>query len=104
MRTIAPSILLLTHFFFNGSTPETVSGAVWLNNYWASNYVESTFDSRSVFFPMFEAQLLTLALGLVSIKYNKRALLLAPALPSLLTAVFMTYVVRKYLPTYRRAT
>jgi hypothetical protein len=47
---------------------------------------------------MFEAQLLTLALGLVSIKYNKRALLLAPALPSLLTAVLMTYVGEKISP------
>jgi hypothetical protein len=65
---------------------------VWLNNYWASNYVENAFDYRSVFTSMFACQLITLALGLVSIKFSRRTLLLAPVLLSLPTALLMTYV------------
>jgi small basic protein len=41
---------------------------------------------------MFAVQLLTLALGLVSIRFDRRNLLLTPFLFSLVVAVLMTYV------------
>jgi len=82
-----------TQFFFYSSGSRTLAQTVWFYNYWASNYVESTFDSASVFIPMmFIAQLLTLVLGLVSIKFKRKTLLLAPVLLSLLVVVLMTCV------------
>ena len=82
---------MVTHYFFNGSSSETVG----LNNYWMTNYVENMFDYRTVFISMFAVQLLTLALGLISIKFNRRTLLLVPVFLSLLIAVLMTYVDEK---------
>lgn len=63
----------------------------WFSDYWLNNY-EFVFDIQSVLIPMFAVQLLTLALGLVSIRFDRRNLLLTPFLFSLVVAVLMTYV------------
>jgi hypothetical protein len=62
----------------------------WFSDYWLSDY-ESVFDIRSVLIPMFVLQLLTLTLGLVSLRFDRRNLLLPPFLLSLVVAMLMTY-------------
>lgn len=62
----------------------------WFSDYWLKNY-EFVFDVQSILLPMFLVQLLTLALGLVSIRFDGRNLLLPPFLLSLVVAALMTY-------------
>lgn len=62
----------------------------WFSDYWLENY-EFVFDVQSILLPMFLVQLLTLALGLVSIRFERRNLLLPPFLLSLVVAALMTY-------------
>jgi hypothetical protein len=66
----------------------------WFSDYWLSDY-EFVFDIQSVLIPMFAVQLLTLVLGLVSIRFNRRNLLLPPFLFSLVVAALMTYAGEK---------
>jgi len=64
----------------------------WLIDYWHSLQSEYGLETSWILGAMFTIQLLTLALGLVSIRFNRRSLLFPPVLLSSVVAMLMTHI------------
>jgi uncharacterized membrane protein YdjX (TVP38/TMEM64 family) len=87
--------MAIEHLLY-GALERPLSGSqvFWFYQYWIGSY-EFTFDIQSVLIPMFGVQLLTLVLGLLSIRFSRRTLLSAPVLVSSLAAALTTYAGEK---------
>jgi len=74
----------------------------WLPDYWFSLRSAFGLETSWMLIAMFTIQLLTLALGLVSIRFNRRSLLFSPVLLTFVVAVLMTYTGKIFgHPPYR---
>jgi hypothetical protein len=67
------------------------SSRYWFSDYWFSSLPFVGLSIPWILISMFAVQLLTLVLGLASIRFDRRDLLLPPFLLSSTVAVLMTY-------------